>query len=445
MTVGSRFNYCNERFNSAVINDVWPELWFFSFIAVALCCINQYTEVNFTLSTTLLTVLGTVLGLVLCFCTSLAYDRYWEVRKLWGNIALASRKLGMIIWVHVPLEREVNEGENADDIQLRALIERKSMVNLVQAFSVSVKHFLRSEPGISYKDLYPLLSSLPQSVDESHKRSDEGSSKEEPDDMPASLPMWQESPLSTSHTAKSRKKGFDPGCVLPNVESAVQLAPARNQAKETAYDIFPPFIIFLPIHTMIKKLVGTHHGDEDGSRNIFGKKKDLEPIESNIPLEISLFLFSYMEILLRDKLLDPAIATEYDNTLVSMQDSATNLQRICSTPIPFAYLRVSIWLFLLFLPLEIYSSFKWLTIPCTALICFLYVGILETGQGIENPSNYDGNHLDMDHFCLQIQRDLAQITGHPSGDQSGFIFSQFNQPFAPQDRRSAIEILRKDP
>ncbi|KIO25155.1 hypothetical protein M407DRAFT_25481, partial [Tulasnella calospora MUT 4182] len=101
-------------------------------------------------------------------------------------------------------------------------------------------------------------------------------------------------------------------------------------------------------------------------------------------------------------------------------------------------------LYLLFLPLEIYSAFKWLTIPCTVFACFLYIGFLEIGQEIENPFNYDENDLDLDLFCLQIQRELAEITAHPAPDPSGFIFSQFNQPFAPHDRRTAIDILREN-
>ncbi|KAG8956833.1 hypothetical protein FRC04_000311 [Tulasnella sp. 424] len=446
MTIVSTAKYYNKKFNSTVINDLWPELWFFTSVAAGVCCINKYTEVNFTLSTTLLTVLGTVLGLVVSFRTTTAYDRYWEGRRLWGNIALASRNLGMVIWIHVPIKRKVKEGESVDDAQIRAIIERKSMMNLVQAFSVSVKHFLRSEPGIYYEDLYPLLSFLPHGVDGSHKgRETEASTSKDSEDAPASLPMWQESQFSTARAAKARKKRvFDPEKVLPNVKSAVPLAPARNPPKETIYDIFPPAIIFLPIHLMIKKLTGTRRGDEDGSRTIFGKKKELEPIESNIPLEISLFLSSYMAVLMRDGLLTPAIATGYNNALVSMQDVVTNLQRIRTTPIPFAYqfhLRISVWLYLLFLPLMIYPSFKWVTIPCTTFATFLYLGFLEIGQEIENPFQYDENDLDLDHFCLQIQRELAEITAHPAPDPASFIFSHTNQPLAPSDRRSALEIL----
>lgn len=220
----------------------------------------------------------------------------------------------MIIWIHVPLKRKVKEGESAEDVQLRAIIERKSMLNLVQAFSVSVKHCasyffslaqicqrsltvkrsldLRSEPGIYYEDLYPLLSFLPQSVDGTHKDVDESSSKAS-SEMPANLPMWQETPTGSARSTRPRKQRvFDPEKVLPDVKSAVPLQPARNPPKETIYDVFPPAIIFLPFHVLFKKLIGRRRGDEDGSRNIFGKKKEPEPIESNIPLESKIFYFT---------------------------------------------------------------------------------------------------------------------------------------------------------
>lgn len=59
----------------------------------------------------------------------------------------------------------------------------------------------------------------------------------------------------------------------------------------------------------------------------------------------------------------------------------------------------------------------------------------------ENPFNYDLNDLDLDGFCLQTQRELAEITAHTVPEPDTFRFSQWNQPFAPADRRTAEEIL----
>ena len=59
----------------------------------------------------------------------------------------------------------------------------------------------------------------------------------------------------------------------------------------------------------------------------------------------------------------------------------------------------------------------------------------------ENPFNYDANDLDLDGFCLSLQRELQEITAHPATDPDKFIFSSWNQPFAPADRRTAEEFL----
>ena len=49
---------------------------------------------------------------------------------------------------------------------------------------------------------------------------------------------------------------------------------------------------------------------------------------------------------MRNGLLQPAIATGVTANLTTLQDSLSNLERICNTPLPFAYqvhLRMSLW------------------------------------------------------------------------------------------------------
>jgi putative membrane protein len=107
----------------------------------------------------LISVLGTVLGLVISFRTSTAYERYSEGRKVWASIQLSGRNLAHMIWNHVPNERDANNkpapsGATDEDAQRRvvqAQIEKKTMINLVHGFAVSVKHMLRNEPGIYYE------------------------------------------------------------------------------------------------------------------------------------------------------------------------------------------------------------------------------------------------------------------------------------------------------
>ena len=60
----------------------------------------------------------------------------------------------------------------------------------------------------------------------------------------------------------------------------------------------------------------------------------------------------------------------------------------------------------------------------------------------ENPFNYDDNDLDLDGFCLAIQRELQEITAHPNHDPNVWVFTHWNQPFAPADRRTAAELIQ---
>lgn len=49
--------------------------------------------------------------------------------------------------------------------------------------------------------------------------------------------------------------------------------------------------------------------------------------------------------------------------------------------------------------------------------------------------------LDLDHFCELISAELREIVAHPT-QTFEFVFSEENQPFGPDDTRSAVEILQ---
>ncbi|KAH9941269.1 Bestrophin, RFP-TM, chloride channel-domain-containing protein [Epithele typhae] len=469
-----------RKFKATVINDIWPEVLFFTLVATMVSLVSEMTTHKLAVSNGLLTVLGTVLGLVISFRTSSAYERYMEGRKLWTTISLASRNLAQIIWIHVPFDR-TDKKTGQPKSQLEIVIEKKSMVNLIQAYSVSVKHMLRGEAGVYYEDLYPLICFLP-------RYATHNSDNATVEDM---LPMWKASemdnnkhqaahtvttsrPMSpeggttrTSNSERSKEVGdisedqiyhslrgrqlrkpkkFDPEQVLPAVYSEHPLKPARNPPKESLFDYLPFLRIFKLMfkpcrRTKSAPVLPTSSGP---TRTLTGKKIRPEAVDSNVPLEISLFLSSYLAWLLRNGQLVPATASMFATSISQLQDTVTNLDRIRNTPLPFAYqahLRISLWLYLFFLPFQVWSSFHYLTIPGTAFASFLLLGFLEIGQEIENPFNYDMNDLDLDAFCLSVQRELHEITAHSCPEPDEFMITPWNQPFAPADRRTAQEMI----
>ncbi|KAF8629373.1 hypothetical protein AX17_005669 [Amanita inopinata Kibby_2008] len=471
-----------KRYRATVINDIWPEVLFFTLIAIMVTLISEKTEHQLTLSTQLLTVLGTVLGLVISFRTSSAYERYQDGRKMWTNISVASRNLAQQIWLHVPFDRQPINGTKMS--VLESTIEKRTMINMIQAFSVSVKHFLRGEQGIYYEDLYPLISFLPKFADSSpehrhlnmlplwsspgphhhhHHQPTESKTRKRSSAPPstgqatgstqspsATLAVADDEKVGMSKTdvdvrmftraPRKRSGSFDPEKALPFVRSDRLLRPARNPPSGTIYDYFP----LLRVLRWMGRTI-TRRGKKLANERRIRKHILADVVESNIPLEIFLYLSNYTAYLMRSGLVQPAIATGVTANLNVLHETTAQLERIRNTPLPFAYqahLRMSLWLYLVFLPFQIYASFKWFTIPGTAFASFLLLGFLEIGQEIENPFNYDLNDLDMDGFCLSLQRDLHEITTHAITRPSDIIFSEWNQPFAPADRRSAQELVQ---
>lgn len=103
---------------------------------------------------------GTVLGFVISYRTTSSFERYNEGRRLWSQIILASRTFSRTTWFHVPDAAPTGE-ESLEHARSRSLIEKKSVVNLLEAYAVAVKHYLRGEDGIYYTDLYYLVKFLP--------------------------------------------------------------------------------------------------------------------------------------------------------------------------------------------------------------------------------------------------------------------------------------------
>lgn len=81
------------------------------------------------------TLLGLVLGLLLVFRTNTAYDRWWEGRKLWGQLVNECRNLAIKIETCVQAEPR----------------EKREVAERLSAFAVALKEHLRD--GIKLRDL----------------------------------------------------------------------------------------------------------------------------------------------------------------------------------------------------------------------------------------------------------------------------------------------------
>ncbi|KAJ7827138.1 Bestrophin, RFP-TM, chloride channel-domain-containing protein [Mycena olivaceomarginata] len=140
----------------------WHILLFFAGWSTLITVLDQNRDrFKVRIASTLLTVVGTVLGFVVSYRTTSSFERYNEGRRLWSQIILASRTFARIVWFHVP-DLPATKEMDAETLTARGMVEKKTVINLLEAYGVAVKHYLRGEDGIYYQDLYYLVKFLPR-------------------------------------------------------------------------------------------------------------------------------------------------------------------------------------------------------------------------------------------------------------------------------------------
>jgi ion channel-forming bestrophin family protein len=92
---------------------------------------NDLLHATFKNTTAIHSLVGFVLSLLLVFRTNTAYDRWWDGRKLWGNVMNDSRNLGMKLSAMVKDEND-----------------KVAIKNLIVNFAIALKDHLRGEASL---------------------------------------------------------------------------------------------------------------------------------------------------------------------------------------------------------------------------------------------------------------------------------------------------------
>lgn len=121
------------NWRASVIPAIFPRVFFCAFFSL-LVSIFYHLKFNVALPLDSGIVPSIVLGLLLVFRTNTAYERFWEGRKIWGNMINTVRNISRTIWVCVV--EDTPEDRQEKIITLRLLV----------AFAVATKLHLRAEP-----------------------------------------------------------------------------------------------------------------------------------------------------------------------------------------------------------------------------------------------------------------------------------------------------------
>jgi putative membrane protein len=97
---------------------------------------HEILQIDFKPNPTVFSLLGVVLGLLLVFRTNTAYERWWEGRKIWGNLVDASRNLAIKLNAYLP----------SDDKESRMYFSK-----MISNYFFALKEHLRD--GVKYEEL----------------------------------------------------------------------------------------------------------------------------------------------------------------------------------------------------------------------------------------------------------------------------------------------------
>lgn len=282
--------------------------------------------------------------------TTSSFERYNEGRRLWSQIVLGCRTFARTTWFHVPsnwsflftvkhfaniysLEKNPTGPADNNENEARMIIEKKSVINLLEAFAVAVKHYLRGEDGIFYTDLYYLVKHLPAyslpkglpsvgdvsdplaspplwraAASDSHspppsprlerfvsptsgvsKRTEEEQNLPMPVTYPTKRASFLQPPPTSRHgnTPRPRlgsmgEKSRTSSDGRSNVEA--YLFPARMPPRYSIFDVFP--------FSMLVKLLTKKGKNVKGKKAARMRAKMRKGGTQNLPLEISLYLVS---------------------------------------------------------------------------------------------------------------------------------------------------------
>ncbi len=116
----------------SILGRIMPQLLLTTGFAVLVALAHHYTPAwTFSLTPVPFTLLGIALAIFLGFRNTVSYDRYWEARKLWGNVLNDTRTL----------TRQISSFANAD-----AETRNKFVYGLI-AFVYALKDQLRGNPS----------------------------------------------------------------------------------------------------------------------------------------------------------------------------------------------------------------------------------------------------------------------------------------------------------
>ncbi|KAK9466879.1 Bestrophin, RFP-TM, chloride channel-domain-containing protein [Lipomyces arxii] len=380
-------------------------------------------KTNLGVSSILITVLGFVTGLTLSFRVNTAYERYNEGRKYWAQLTVTIRSFSRFLWFQIPLRK----GTEKEDTLMKVTV-----MKLLVAFAIALKHHLREEMGIDYEDLQPFVRYLPTYA---KKRSELAELEQMRQRAELANDQAEAEKLATLEEIMRSAAVGTPSTLEPNPLARTSSAPLQRKLTYQR-NIKTKMQQWFPLDPKLVEYLADR--DDRISRATV--------MHGNLPLEILQYIAYYERELNKEQaMLSPSEVAQFHTQLNLMTDILTGTERILRTPLPLAYnilCNQLAWIFTLILPFQLVLTLRWVAIPGTIIAGYVILGLAAIGLEIENPFGFDSNDLDLNRYCQNISVEVAMTMSHvPYADPSAWMKDRLNTPLAPVFEGSYNECL----
>ncbi|KAF8946730.1 hypothetical protein BGZ47_011556 [Haplosporangium gracile] len=392
------------RIRGSVIPSVITDVIIITSFAASLLAVEKSNILGRSLNvaSVIVPALSVVVGLILAFRTNTAYDRFWEGRKLWANLDVQIRNFSRMIWVGVKDTPHTHEGDSSSSSSSGSSPKRD--------FLHSHLLFGRSNSSLKMKN--------------SANGSTNGSSVVESrvQNVSTSTLIDIDSPPLHQHQASPETHGDDYEklvCIRLLLAFAVSVKHHLRQEFGVRYfdlegllpEGYEPCAAYETAETRMEhdKALGDRQLHRHFNEELWNVVSGNEDGQMSLPLEIAHGLSLWVIAQSRASRIETALVGNLFNSVNSMIDIFTNMERIVFTPIPLAYsihLRQVVYLYCLALPFTFLDVLGWLTVPLMCLVSFTLFGMEAIGREIENPFGKDENDLHMDEFCRDLKREM---------------------------------------
>lgn len=138
-------------FRGTVLARMWQRIVCVTVFATVVTLVEPLVNIQtYSLTVTPFTLVGTALAIILGFRTNAAYDRFWEGRKLWGQMVNSSRSFSREILSLV----DVPSGEEPKQQEVREF--QRELVRRMIGYVHALRHHLRqTDPFDELADYLP--------------------------------------------------------------------------------------------------------------------------------------------------------------------------------------------------------------------------------------------------------------------------------------------------